>query len=246
MLSKSKYIALGFSLIALVCALTILVSFLNMQESASPSPSGDSNTPIEYSDDGFPVVDWDYWKSINPDVIGWVTVPGTVIDYPILQAQANAPEFYLHHDVYKNWSVYGVPYLDAQNLQTGGLFNSKNAIVFGHHMNDGTMFAAFADYSNKAFAEEHNQILVQSPTEKAVLNVNMAQIVKGSDNAKRISFLDDQDYSIWYENSLAESDMVLDSESRPDHIITFVTCSYNYSSNERTIVLSSIAGGKAQ
>ena len=77
-----------------------------------PSPiSGGTGEGGE--DDGFPVVDWDYWLSVNPDIVAWVSVPGTEIDYPVVQASADDPTFYLDHDVYHGWNPYGCPYLDA-------------------------------------------------------------------------------------------------------------------------------------
>ena len=92
-------------------------------------------------------------------MIGWVTVPGTNIDQPIVQAHADDPTYYLHHDIYKNYNIYGCPYLDSECEELG--FESKNAVIFGHHMNDGSIFSAFAEYSDQEYAEEHQKILLQ-------------------------------------------------------------------------------------
>ncbi len=94
-------------------------------------------------------IDWAYWLSVNPDVIGWITVPGTGIDMPIVQAGARSPIYYLTHDVYGSWNCHGIPCLSWACAQ-GGLLGSGNALVFGHHLNDGTLFSA-VKYGQNAF-----------------------------------------------------------------------------------------------
>lgn len=238
----SSIVALGFSVVLLIAAATMAWWVHSMQENATfnPSPLSASTEQGSTSNeaDPFPAVDWNYWKSINPDVVGWITVEGTPINYPILQAHASDSDFYLHHDVYGNWSVYGIPYLDAEN-ETSGLFGSKNAVVFGHHMNDGTMFAAFADYSDKSYANDHCTVLVQTPTEKKKYKVRYVNIINGNKALKRTFFLDDDDYTNWYKDQLSDAVVVLDDKTTPESTITFCTCSYNYFGNERTLVLAS-------
>lgn len=235
-------VLLAMAAALLAAAIALLAAWTDMTGRATtltPSPAAAEAGQGATDADGFPEVDWGYWKSVNPDVVGWVTVPGTGIDYPILQAAADDPEFYLHHDVYGQWSVYGVPYLDADCAETG-LLHSPNAVVFGHHMNDGSMFAAFADYStDKGFATEHARILVQTPTERRAVECRFAQIVDGTSRAKRTSFASSAEHALWYGNQLASASTVLDADSRPSEVITFCTCSYNYFSNERTLVYAS-------
>ena len=59
--------------------------------------------------DGAPTVDWEFWLSVNPDIVAWVSVPGTDIDYPVVQASADDPTFYLDHDVYRGWKPTDAP-----------------------------------------------------------------------------------------------------------------------------------------
>lgn len=238
-MSRKVKARIAFGIAGMIAAALIVfalaMSYFHEKADVSPSPESPA---VQVTDDGFPVVDWEYWQGVNPDVIGWVTVPGTVIDHPIVQAPADDPDYYLHHDVYRDYNVYGVPYLDADCADTG-LLSSRNAVVFGHHMNDGSMFAAFADYSDPDFANDHAEILVQTPDGKQVYSVRLVEIVNGAELAKRTDFKDEADYRAWYDNQLSGAEVVIDNITQPETAITFCTCSYNYSSNERTLVVAS-------
>ena len=73
---------------------------------------------------------------INSDIIGWIKIEGTNIDYPVMQNMQNG-DYYLHRNIYKNYSSHGTPYLaEYCNVQY-----SDNLIIYGHHMNDNSMFA---------------------------------------------------------------------------------------------------------
>lgn len=186
-------------------------------------------------DDGFPVVDWDYWLSVNPDIVAWVSVPGTDIDYPVVQASADDPTFYLDHDVYRGWNPYGCPYLDAGCAERG--IDSPLALMFAHHMNDGTMFSAFASYSDRGFAETHDEVLLQTPEEKIRLRVIAADVVDSNAEHKRLEFAGDEELDSWLEELLAEADVVFDDDVQTDSVKAFCTCSYGrWNGHERTIV----------
>jgi sortase B len=185
------------------------------------------------TDDGFPAVDWDYWTSVNPDIVGWVTVPRTAIDYAVVQAPTDSPTYYLDHDVFGRWNPYGCPYVDASCDGLTGFVT----YIFGHNMGFGdTMFSDFADYGNEGYAREHTTILIQTPTERLALSLSAVDVVKGDDPSKRTGFAMQQELSSWYAERFGQADVRI--EQRPDatRLLIFVTCSYNYFSNERTLV----------
>ena len=87
---------------------------------------------------------------INSDVIGWIKIDGTNIDYPIMQNG----NYYLHRNIYKNYSNHGTPYLaEYCNLRA-----SDNLIIFGHHMKDNTMFSELVNYKNYSYYKNHKYI----------------------------------------------------------------------------------------
>lgn len=87
----------------------------------------------------------------NNDIIGWITVDGTRIDYPVMQTQ-NDPEFYLYRGFDKEYAVSGVPFMDAAS----DIFvPTSNFLIYGHHMKNGTMFHDLLKYEDREFYEEH-------------------------------------------------------------------------------------------
>lgn len=93
------------------------------------------------------------WKK-NHDIIGWVKIKGTSIDYPVMQTQDD-PEFYLRRDFKKEYSIAGTPFMDAKS---DIFIPTSNWLLYGHNMNNGTMFHDLLDYADKEFYESHKTI----------------------------------------------------------------------------------------
>lgn len=98
-------------------------------------------------------------KEKNPDCIGWVTVPGTVIDYPLMHTP-NDPEKYLHTDFQGEYSDYGVPFLDSRCS-----FDSGNLILYGHNRFDGSMFTPIVYFPDRSVLDEHRTVYVEMENE---------------------------------------------------------------------------------
>ena len=90
----------------------------------------------------------------NADMVGWIQIEGTGIDYPVMQTPAD-PSYYLKHDFEKNYTDYGCPFMQAD---CDALAPSDNLIIYGHNMKDGSMFANLAKYRNKDFWQAHKTI----------------------------------------------------------------------------------------
>jgi sortase B len=97
----------------------------------------------------------DYRKLLkeNPDLVGWIKVPGTKINYPVMQTP-KIPQYYLHRDFHKRYSLSGCIFMDAKT----NLNRSKNYLIYGHHMQDGTMFGQLVKYSDPSFYKKHRVI----------------------------------------------------------------------------------------
>ena len=90
----------------------------------------------------------------NSDFVGWLSVPGTNIDYPVMQTPTD-PTYYLKHDFEKNYTDYGCPFMQAD---CDALAPSDNLILYGHNMKDGSMFADLAKYRSKDFWQAHKTV----------------------------------------------------------------------------------------
>ncbi len=101
----------------------------------------------------------------NGDFFGWVRIPGTVIDYPVMYTP-DSPEYYLHRGFDKKYAGSGVPFLDGACYPGCG-----NYIVYGHHMRNGTMFASLTEYADEAYWEEHPVVEFDTTQELAEYEV---------------------------------------------------------------------------
>lgn len=89
----------------------------------------------------------------NPDFVGWLTIDGTNINYPVMQT-IDDPDFYLKHGFEKQYSNYGTPYVQ-ENCALGF---SDNVVIYGHNMTNGSMFADLCKYESENFCREHSTI----------------------------------------------------------------------------------------
>lgn len=89
----------------------------------------------------------------NHDFVAWLSIPDTNINYPVMQTIDN-PNYYLRRNFEKQHSNYGVPYVQ----ENCDLEFSDNCVLYGHHMNDGTMFADLCKYESEDFYKEHKTI----------------------------------------------------------------------------------------
>ena len=87
----------------------------------------------------------------NEDMIGWIAIDGTAVNYPVMHAP-DRKDFYLKRNFERGYCDYGVPYAaeHAPVDPQGG-----NIVIYGHNMKNGTMFAALESYKDRAFYERH-------------------------------------------------------------------------------------------
>lgn len=92
--------------------------------------------------------------AINPDVVGWISIPGTTVDYPVVQSK-DRTDYYLYRDFYGQDASRGCIYAREQC----DIFKpSDNIVMYGHMMKDGTMFADLANYTSKEYWQTHQTI----------------------------------------------------------------------------------------
>lgn len=172
------------------------------------------------------------WDALPASVVAWVRVPGTTVDYPIVQGRPESPDFHLMHDAGGERSAWGAPYIDAGCAQGA---DSPLVIVYGHHMSDGTMFAPLAQYSSRDFAEGHRTIRVYTREKEIELEVFAVDVVDASSEGKRTDFAEAAELDAYLGDKLSRCEVVLEEPADVAQAWAFVTCSYQ-TSNSRTVV----------
>ena len=99
-------------------------------------------------------IDFQTLQNMNPDIYAWIKVPGTVIDYPIVQSGTDN-SYYLNHNFYGEKNAHGTIFLD-ESCST----EDPVLLLHGHHMKDGTMFGSLKQYRDKEFRQAHTEILL--------------------------------------------------------------------------------------
>lgn len=198
-----------------------------VEQNPSPTFQHAITSPDEEGQDG--TIDW----SLLPDsVVAWIYAPGTVIDYPVVRGFAEDPGFYLFHDAEGRYSAWGTPYV-ANGREEG--LESPLALVYGHHMSDGTMFAPLASYSSRPFAEKHTEIILYTPERTMHLKPMLVNVINANEKNVRLEFENQEQLDKYTTAEGAESEVVLDGGYLGKQVFAFVTCSYE-TSNSRTVV----------
>ena len=127
---------------------------------------------------------------VNSDVVAWIRIPDTVIDYPIVQGKDN--QEYLHKNIYNKYLYAGTIFINSQNSTD---FTDKNTIIYGHNMKDGSMFATLNNYiSKESYYKEHKYVQIYTKTRKSTYCIVGYQLVQDSCDRYTIYFNDNQDY----------------------------------------------------
>ena len=201
------------------------------------SAIGEPSMPAYDFDDEFPFVDWDGLRAIDPNVIGWVSIPGTDLGLPIVRANASEPSFYASHGFGRSADAKGCPFLDSDC--TDGL-NSLNSVVYGHNWSTGEMFAEFAKYARRTYAEKHRKVLLQTPDVKRRLYVQSVEIASGMDSSNVMGFSSREEFRCWYQARYEASIVKLapkpTGDAAPDKVVTFCTCVDDETRDERVLV----------
>lgn len=167
----------------------------------------------------------------NSEVVGWIAIDDTPINYPILQHSDNA--YYLSKDIDQLDSIYGSIYMDYRN---NGNLTDFNTLIYGHNMRNGSMFHELLQFKEENFFTEHPYIYVSNLYETITYEVFSVYVVDADKETVNTSYPSSKlflDYLTQCANrSLYKKSIILDES---DRIITLVTCSYELE-NARTLV----------
>jgi len=175
-------------------------------------------------------------RAMYPDVVGWLTVPGTNVDYPFVQAGDN--DHYLRRDLNGDYALAGTLFMDYRCEQD---FLSQNSIIYGHHMKNGSMFGTLVQFNDAAFFEENRVGTIFLPFETwnleffAFMVINPATETEIYNTVPQDGYWDYVNQNARYYRDIALTDS--------DRIVTLSTCAYEFE-NARMVLLARL--GKAR
>lgn len=171
-----------------------------------------------------PVKFEELWQ-VNPDVYAWITVPGTEIDYPILQ-HASDNSYYLMHNIDGSYGYPGCIYTENLNSKD---FTDNNTVIYGHNMKNGSMFAQLHKFEDPDFFNENREVLIYLPDEVLHYTIFAAHIYDDRHLLYSFDFSDPDVYEKYLESVFNVRDMNANIDkdmtvTKDDQIITLVTC----------------------
>lgn len=192
-------------------------------------------------------INWDELKKINNEIEAWIQIKDTQIDYPVLWHKGDdaSDQYYLNHNYKSEYDSYGCIFLDYRC--TNGM-ESKNIVLHGHHMNDGSMFGDLMEYGgtegNLDFYKEHPTVVFDTPQGDgmykiiSVYKTNTLSAHGEFFNYMVGDFQNEKDFMNYVYNVRIRSLINCPVDvNEDDELLTLSTCSYEYT-NFRTVVVA--------
>ncbi len=195
-------------------------------------PEPETEPPMPVDPNALREIDWKGLQERNSDVVGWIYVPGTVIDYPVLWKQADN-DYYNRRDIDRNKGSYRGVYMDGDDALD---MSSLHILLYGHHMKDQTMFTPVCDFKEEAFFREHDRLYYYTPEHCFILKPISCLYVDGVAERRRIFFRDRQDFDDYVEWMTYGCDFREIPEGGINQLFTLVTCSYELGHDSRTLL----------
>ena len=170
-----------------------------------------------------PHINWENLKSTNPEIVGWIKVPGTKIDYPILQGKEWNE--YLHKNYKGDYSYAGSIF-----IQPEAAFNDQHLIIYGHNMRVKSMFGSLHDFESEDFYKKHNKIYLYQPGKTIKCTIYSVYDCLDKSATYNTDFSDDGNDNKWVDwlTMTVNNNAYYPIKKKPaekDHIITLSTCS---------------------
>lgn len=183
-------------------------------------------------DDVLPDLTYSEAKEQNGDTIGYISVPGTGIEYPVVRGNDN--EYYLSHNILGDESKYGAIFMDFRNADKN---QQKHIIIYGHDMKNGTMFHGLLNFKQKSFFSENRIISFKWGETETMWEIYLACTIptvdghiinytetRFSDNAAFEEYMIDM---VAYARTAPSSTLSDNTTvSQADQVLTLTTCTY--------------------
>ena len=207
--------------------------------------------PISLAEEGLPVqqsesavgeqamVDLSAYLAQNPDFVAWLRIPGTNVDYPVVQT--DNPDYYLNHTFSGKSSVVGTLFsLAGADYAAPG----RNIAIYGHHLRSSgeKMFTSLMRYKNPDFYEDNKTVMLDSLYRHREYTIFAVMNMKVGDwEPSRTTFSGDAAFMAFVNRAKSESLYDTGVEvGADDHILTLITCDRSYAGKEGRLVILAV------
>jgi sortase B len=206
--------------------------------------SEDTENSTDLNDDGI-LQRYAQLYEENSDFAGWIQVPDTTIDYPVMYVKGDN-DTYLHSNFYKEYDAAGVPFIDG-----GCSLNpvSDNLIIYGHHMNDNSMFQPLMNYKDQSFYDAHRTIYFDTLTEKGTYEVIAVILARALDESEegfryygQFDFANETDFNNYMNNirQISLYNNIDETVTFGSRLIILSTCEYSQDDGRLGVVARKI------
>lgn len=180
----------------------------------------------------YPVVDFTSLENINKDIMAWLYLEDSKINYPIVKGKDN--DYYLTHLFDGKANSSGSIFMDYRNNID---LTDIHTIIYGHHMKNGSMFSALTKFKDQSYYEAHKKAIIVLKDKMYELQFLAGYVTNVEDNSWDLDFADDNAALNWAKNSQKKSSFKADIEPEiGDKYVTLSTCDYDFD-DARYVVL---------
>lgn len=198
--------------------------YKNIQKLAAMPPEvADETNPVEDAPKPYPAIDFEALEKINPDVVGWIYIPDTRINYPIVK-RCNDNDYYLSRLFDGNVNKSGSIFLDTRCS-----LEDQHILIHGHNMGDGSMFRDLNQFRSRKFLDSHPSFWILTPEKAYEVQILSGSIVGLDSPVWQLDFPTVGSKQAWlsdcYDAAYIRTPV---QASASDQIVTLSTCSYEF------------------
>ena len=170
-------------------------------------------------------IDFEELQKLNADIYAWIEIPGTAINYPVVQSP-NDDGYYLNHTIEGQEGYPGTIYTERQNAKD---FSDYNTVIYGHNMKDGSMFMGLHAYEDPQYLKEYNEVIIYTPNHQYTYRIFAAVIYNNSHILNSYDFENEEQRQLYLDSIYASRTMQssiddsveVDTQSK---LLTLSTC----------------------
>lgn len=183
-------------------------------------------------------IDLEALREVNPDVLGWIMIPGTQLEYPLMKGLDN--QYYLEHAWDKTYNPGGSIFLEKSSRED---LSDYHTLIYGHRMRDGSMFGSLGEYASVEYWQEHPYVYIRDDNGVHRYEIFSAYEANTGSRTYQVGFAGEESIQAFLDHCLRSS--VIDTGIVPEQeekILTLSTCTAVGHKNVRWVVQARLEG----